>query len=65
MWLHLAPAAETEGARFMAFNIREEPDWELSVLSACRMFDLPQIATLLGSEVPKPKTFGKDRTGLY
>jgi len=49
----------------MAFNIREEPDWELSVLSACRMFDLPQIATLLGSEVPKPKTFGKDRTGLY
>jgi len=56
---------ELEGARFQAFSITKEPEWELSVLSACRQFNVQEIARLLGTDVPKPLTFGNDRTGLY
>jgi Arc/MetJ family transcription regulator len=56
---------ELEGARHQAFSISKEPEWELSVLASCRRFNVQEVAKLLNSEVPKPKTFGKDRTGLY
>lgn len=56
---------EMEGARFQAFGITNEPEWELSVLSACRMFNLAEISKLLGTEIPKPMTFGHNRTGLF
>eukprot|EP00615_Pteridomonas_danica_P002185 CAMPEP_0114348630 /NCGR_PEP_ID=MMETSP0101-20121206/14856_1 /TAXON_ID=38822 ORGANISM="Pteridomonas danica, Strain PT" /NCGR_SAMPLE_ID=MMETSP0101 /ASSEMBLY_ACC=CAM_ASM_000211 /LENGTH=246 /DNA_ID=CAMNT_0001486659 /DNA_START=140 /DNA_END=880 /DNA_ORIENTATION=+ len=56
---------ELDGARHQAFGVSKEPEWELSVLAACRRFNVQEVAKLLGSEVPKPKTFGNDRTGLY
>ena len=56
---------ELEGARFKAFGITEEPATELAILSACRQFDLGAVAKLLGTEIPKPKTYGLNRTGLY
>jgi len=57
--------SELPGARSQAFGMTKEPEWELSVLSACRNFNLHEIARLLGTEVPKPTTFGENRTGLY
>ena len=56
---------EMDGARFKAFSISQEPDWELSVLSQCRQFNLRAVAQLLGTEFPKPMTYGLNRSGLY
>jgi hypothetical protein len=56
---------ELDGARAQAFGMTSEPEWELSVLSACRNFNLHEVAKLLGTLVPKPTTFGNSRTGLY
>jgi len=56
---------EMDGARFKAFGIAQDPDWELSVLSQCRQFNLRAVARLLGTEFPKPMTYGLNRSGLY
>ena len=56
---------ELAGARFKAFGIMQEPEWELAVLSQCRQFNLRALASLLGTEVPKPITYGLNRSGLY
>lgn len=56
---------ELAGARFKAFGLSQEPAWELAVLAQCRQFNLRAVATLLGTDVPKPVTFGLNRSGLY
>ena len=65
--MNVAPMdiTELDGARFRAFGTDQEPEWELSVLSACRNFNIHEVSRLLGTDVPKPTTFGHNRTGLY
>ncbi len=65
--MNVAPAdiIEEEGARRVAFQMTDEPEWELSVLEACRQFDLKKVAVLLGTAIPSAVTFGANRTERY
>ena len=56
---------EVAGARHAAFNLSEEPEWELKVLEACRQFNIKRVAELFQTAIPKPVTFGAHRSGRY
>lgn len=56
---------EVPGARHAAFNLDEEPEWELKVLEACRQFNIKKVAELFQTAVPEPMTFGAHRSGRY
>ena len=56
---------ELAGSRWKAMRCKGDPEHQLAILAAARKFDLKKLGDLLESPIPKPKTWGTDRSQYF